>query len=54
MSKDKPDLPQAPPHEEKGLITDVVVPLAQAAVGGAVGAAVAGHVARPKDPPKDK
>jgi hypothetical protein len=41
--------------EQKGLVTDVVVPIAQAAVAGGVGAAVANQLGKPKgEPPKDK
>jgi hypothetical protein len=39
----------APVGEQRGVVTDVVVPLAQAAVGGAVGAVVAGAINKPKD-----
>jgi hypothetical protein len=37
--------------EERGVVTDVIVPLAQAGVAGAVGAAVNNHLSKPKDPP---
>lgn len=38
--------------EERGsLLTDVVVPLAQSGVGGAVGALVGNHLSKPKEPP---
>lgn len=37
--------------EERGVVTDVIVPLAQAGVGGAVSAAIGNHLSKPKDPP---
>ncbi len=38
--------------EEHGVVTDVIVPLAQSAIGGAVGAVVAGKLGeKPPDPP---
>ena len=43
-----------PAEEQKGLVTDVVVPLAQSGVGGAVGAWVGHQVAKPKNPPEQK
>jgi hypothetical protein len=38
-----------PKGEQKGLVTDVIVPLGQAAVAGGVGAAVANQLGKPKD-----
>jgi hypothetical protein len=41
-----------PEHVEKrGLMTDVVVPIAQSAVGGAVGAVVGSKLSGQKPPP---
>lgn len=37
--------------EERGVVTDVIVPLAQAGVAGAVGAVVNNHLNKPNDPP---
>ena len=38
--------------EERGsIVNDVIVPLAQSGVGGAVGALVGNHLSKPKDPP---
>jgi hypothetical protein len=36
--------------EERGVLTDAIIPLAQAGVGGAVGAVVSNHLSKPKDP----
>lgn len=35
--------------EERGVISEVVVPLAQSGVGGAVAAVVGNHLSKPKD-----
>jgi hypothetical protein len=40
--------------EQKGLVTDVLLPIAQAALAGGVGVAVANQLGKPKDEaPKD-
>jgi hypothetical protein len=55
-SKDKMVRPEA--GEKRGLVTDVVVPIAQSglggAVGGAVSAAVGGKLGGEKPPPPKK
>jgi hypothetical protein len=44
--------PRSVDLEERGsVVSDVIVPLAQAGVGGAVGALVSNHLSKPKGPP---
>lgn len=55
VSKDKPELPPARPQEQRGLIIDVVVPVAQSAISGGVGAVVGSKLGnKPTPPQQDK
>ena len=42
------------PQEQRGLVTEVVVPVVQSAISGGVGAVVANQISRPKEPPQEK
>jgi hypothetical protein len=53
VPKDDRDAMTRPKGEQKGLVTDVIVPLAQAATAGGVNAIVTNHLAKPKEPPKE-
>jgi hypothetical protein len=46
--------PQPKQGETRSLLTDMVMPLAEAATARAVGAAVNHALSKPKEPPKEK
>jgi hypothetical protein len=51
MHDDKMIRPGQGGAEQRGLVTDVVVPVASNIVAGGVGGYVSGRVSRPKPPP---
>jgi hypothetical protein len=52
MTEDRALIPERDVKiEEHGAVTDVIVPLAQAGVAGAVGAAVSNHLGKSDQPP---
>jgi hypothetical protein len=55
MAKDNPEKSSRPRpvYEQRGFMSDVVVPLGQAAVSGGVGGYVGAKVGQGKNPPPD-